>query len=158
METKLTLKQLNNVAEIDIIYLRKPACKISERPKITTSADAFAILLHFWNKGKIELLEECKALFLNRNNRALSILSLSQGGITATVVDIRLLLVAAIKIGAVNIILFHNHPSGSVKPSTADQQLTEKCKQAALLLDIRLTDHIIMTTDGYYSFADNGAL
>lgn len=87
MEKHLSLEELNNVAEIDIVYRRKPACKMTERPKINASADAAEILLHYWDKDKIELLEEFKVLYLNRANRVLQMISISQGGLTGTVAD-----------------------------------------------------------------------
>ena len=158
MEKKLSLETLNNVSEIDIIYKRKINCKVSDRPQIKTSADAYEILLHYWNEGKIELLEEFKVLFLSKANRVLQIISLSQGGITLTVVDTRLVLVTALKVAASLIVLAHNHPSGSLKPSRQDEELTQKIKCAAAYHDIRVLDHLIISTDGYYSFSDEGLL
>lgn len=96
--------------------------------------------------------------FLNRANKIIHIESISEGGITATVVDTRIILKKALEHSAVNLVLCHNHPSGSLKPSKADEQLTQKIKQAALLLDIGVIDHVIVSEDGYYSFADEGIL
>ena len=91
MEKKLTLDQLNNVSEIDVVYKRKATVKVSDRPLIQSSYDAYQVFLHYWNDGKIELVEEFKVLFLNRSNRVLQLFSVSSGGITGTVADPRLL-------------------------------------------------------------------
>lgn len=107
MDNKLTLTQLNNVSEIEIVYKRKINCRISERPLIKSPADSFEILLHYWDENKIELLEEFKILLLNRANRVLQILTVSQGGITGTVADPRLILASALQVAACSIILAH---------------------------------------------------
>lgn len=158
MENKLSLEMLNNVSEIEIVYKRKVICKVSERPQITCSADAYEILFHFWNKDKIDLLEEFKVLYLNRSNRVLQILPLAQGGMTGTVADPRLILAGALKVAACSLILAHNHPSCSTKPSRADEEMTQKIKQAATYHDIKVLDHIIVCSEGYFSFADEGLL
>ena len=97
-------------------------------------------------------------LFLNRANKINHFEIVSEGGITGTVADPRVILRKALEQDAVNIILCHNHPSGSLKPSRADEQLTAKIKEAARFLDIAVVDHIIVSEDGYYSFADEGIL
>jgi DNA repair protein RadC len=97
-------------------------------------------------------------LFLNRANKINHFEIVSEGGITGTVADPRIILRKALEHDAVNIILCHNHPSGSLKPSWADEQLTTKIKEAARFLDIAVIDHLIVSEDGYYSFADEGIL
>lgn len=97
-------------------------------------------------------------LFLNRSNKINHFEIISEGGITGTVADPRIILRKALEQDAVNIILCHNHPSGSLKPSRADEELTMKIKEAASFLDIKVLDHIIVSDDGYYSFADEGLL
>lgn len=97
-------------------------------------------------------------LFLNRANKINHFEIVSEGGITGTVADPRIILRKALEQDAVNIILCHNHPSGSLKPSRADEQLTSKIKEAAKFLDISVLDHVIVSEDGYYSFADEGLL
>jgi DNA repair protein RadC len=158
MEKKFSLEELNNVSEIDIVYRKKINCKVSERPKMNSSSDGYDIFLHYWDQDKIELLEEFKVLFLSRSNRVLQIISLSQGGITDTVADPRLILATALKLAACSIVLAHNHPSGTLKPSRADEQLTQKIKCAAAYHDIKVLDHLIISTEGYFSFADEGLL
>ena len=158
MENKLSLDLLNNVSEIDLIYKRKVQVRISQRPLIGTSYEAYVLLLHYWNDNKIELVEEFKVLLLNRSSRVLQQYLVSSGGITGTVADPRLILIAALKVGACSIILAHNHPSGNLQPSKADEELTQKIKNGAAFLDIKVLDHLILSAEGYYSFADNGAL
>ena len=158
MEHLPSLADLNNVSEIDIVYKRKVTCKVSERPTVTSSYDTYRLCLHYWNEDKIELLEEFKVLFLNRANKVMQLFPVSQGGLTGTVADPRLILAAAVKLASCSMILVHNHPSGSLKPSRQDEELTQKIKCAAAYFDIKVLDHLIITPDGYYSFADEGLL
>lgn len=97
-------------------------------------------------------------LFLNRANKVNHFEILSEGGVTATVADPKRILKRALEQDAVNIILCHNHPSGSLRPSSADLELTNKVKEAAAYLDIGLLDHVIVSEEGYCSFADEGIL
>lgn len=97
-------------------------------------------------------------LFLNQANKIMHYEVMSEGGITGTVADPRIILKKALSHDAVNIILCHNHPSGAIKPSRADRELTAKIKDAAALLDITVLDHIIVSEDGHFSFADEGIL
>ena len=99
-----------------------------------------------------------QVLFLNRANKALGFYEASTGGSTATVVDSKLVFIAALKAHACGIIISHNHPSGNLTPSNEDLQLTSKLKQAGTLLDIKLLDHVIFSSEGFYSFADEGLL
>lgn len=156
MEQEIMKPEWCQVAEVELVYRTK--VKPSQRPKITTSVDAYEILQKIWNRDKIELVEEFKVLLLNRSNKVLGVLDASSGGITGTVADPRIILTAAIKANAVGIVLSHNHPSGSVKPSRADEELTVKIREAARYLDMAVLDHIIITSEGYYSFADEGLL
>ena len=111
--------------------------------------------MHYWDDGKIELVEEFKVLFLNRANYVLQIITLSQGGISGTVADTRIILATALKLASSSIVLSHNHPSGNLRPSQADEMLTQKITNAAAWHDIKVLDHIVVTTERYYSFADN---
>ncbi len=156
MEQEMMKPEWCQVAEVELVY--KTKVKPSQRPKITTSVDAYEVLQKIWNRDKIELVEEFKVLLLNRSNKVLGVLDASSGGITGTVADPRIILTAAIKANAVGIVLSHNHPSGSLKPSRADEELTVKIREAARFLDMTVLDHIIITSEGYYSFADEGLL
>lgn len=102
--------------------------------------------------------EEFWIIYLNNSNKVISKSQLSKGGITGTLVDTRLVFKPAIEIGAVSIILVHNHPSGTLKPSEADKQITKKLKQAGESLDIKVLDHLIVTETNYFSFADESIL
>lgn len=97
-------------------------------------------------------------IFLNRANRVKRYEVISTGGITGTVADPRVIFRKALSEEAVSIILFHNHPSGALKPSRADEELTAKIAEGARLLDLRVLDHIIVSEEGYFSFADEGML
>ena len=144
------------VAEVELVY--KTKVKASERPQIKTSHDSFSILKQIWDDNKINMLEQFKVLLLNRANRVIGVYQASSGGITGTIADSRLILATAIKSLAVSIILSHNHPSGNLKPSRADEELTAKIKSACNLHDIKVLDHVIVTSESYYSFADEGLL
>lgn len=95
-------------------------------------------------------------LFLNQGNRVIAHDTISSGGITATVVDARIILRKALSYSAVSILLCHNHPSGNIQPSHSDLELTQKLRKGAAYLDIQVLDHIIVSTEGYYSFLENG--
>jgi DNA repair protein RadC len=156
MEQLLNLAALSAVAEVELIY--KSKVKPSERPLVNSSSKCYQLLLQTWDENKIDFVEQFKVLLLNRCNRVLAIYELSTGGITGTVADVRLVMTAALKANAVAIILSHNHPSGNLKPSRADLELTAKIKEAGKYLDIQVLDHVIITSEGYYSFADEGVL
>ncbi|TDQ28975.1 RadC family protein [Zeaxanthinibacter enoshimensis] len=102
--------------------------------------------------------EEFWIVYLNNANKVIFHSQLSRGGITGTLVDVRLVLKKALELGAVALILAHNHPSGTLKPSAADKQLTEKLKKAAVALDIKVLDHLIITETNFFSFADENIL
>ena len=140
----------NNVAEIEVVY--KPA--ISDKPIISSSLDAYNVLVNFFPSETLCLQERFVAMYLNRSNRVIGVYPMSVGGITGTVVDVRLLLSVALKTAATGIILAHNHPSGNLKPSEADKEITNKIKSACKLMDIELLDHLIISPVGSYSFAD----
>jgi DNA repair protein RadC len=125
---------------------------------IKCSNDAYECFLKSWNKDLLNLQEEFKVLLLNQANRVLGIVNLSKGGMTGTVVDTRILYAVALKSAAVGIILCHNHPSGNLSPSTADKKLVERVKDGCKTLDIKLLDNLIISTEGYKSFADEGLL
>jgi DNA repair protein RadC len=97
-------------------------------------------------------------MLLNRANRVIGVYKVSNGGLTGTVADIRLIFVAALKAAAGSIILAHNHPSGNLNPSGEDSRLTQKIKDAGKLLDIQVLDHLILSKEGYFSFADQGMI
>ncbi|WP_410006052.1 RadC family protein [Aequorivita nionensis] len=126
-----------------------------ERKKITSSNSVFEFVQPII--GELPH-EEFWILYLNNSNKIIKSAQLSKGGITGTVVDVRLAFKEALQLGAVGIILAHNHPSGTLKPSQADIQLTKKLKTAGDSLDIKVLDHLIITEKAYFSFADENML
>lgn len=144
----------NKINEIHISYTSGHQGKTS----IRSSEDSFKLFLSSWSKELIELQEEFKLLLLNRNNNVLGIYNCSKGGTSGTIVDMKLVFVVAIKCSASSIIVAHNHPSGNLKPSQADIRLTKKLKEAGDFLDIKVLDHLIISKEGFYSFADEGCM
>ena len=122
---------------------------------ITSSKSAFEVLQP--NLGELQH-EEFWIIYLNNSNKILHKAQLSKGGITGTLVDVRLVMKQALEFGAVGLILAHNHPSGTLKPSLVDKEITQKLKTAAQILDIKVLDHLIITQKDYFSFADKGIL
>lgn len=144
---------LSQIAEVKLSYMSK--VKASDRPKINSSADAFRIIYETWDHDSIEHIEEFKLLLLNRSNKALGITTISKGGISGTITDVRVILQYAIKANASSIIIAHNHPSGNLEPSEADRRITQKIKDAAEIMEISVLDHLLIVPQKeYYSFAD----
>ena len=129
--------------------------KVEQRPQIQSSLDVVNLM-----QNKIAFLdhEEFWVIYLNNANLILKAVQISKGGITSTEVDTRIVMQEAVILKATQIILCHNHPSGSVKPSHADILLTEKIRKAAELLDISLIDHVVIHRERYYSFAEEGRI
>jgi DNA repair protein RadC len=155
METS-KIYSASHVAEIQLSY--QPKIKISDCPKVCCSRQAYAVLLEGWDKSKIGFVEQFKVMLLNRANKVIGVLLLGTGGIAGVSVDVRLVMFTAMKCNASSIIISHNHPSGNMSPSEQDRQLTHKIKEAGKFLDLPLFDHIIVTAEGFYSFADEGLL
>ena len=147
-------KAITIVAALELGRRRQAAASLS-KTVVSTSNE---IAQYLKAKLKDYRHEVFAVMFLNRANKVNHFEIISTGGITGTVADPRIILRKALEQDAVNIILCHNHPSGSLKPSRADEQLTLKIKEAARFLDIAVVDHIIVSEDGYYSFADEGLL
>jgi len=124
--------------------------------KVTGSKDAADAFRIFW--PAYEHIEFSYLLMLNRQNQILGYHQLSKGGMTGAVVDVRVIFQVALKSSSTSIILGHNHPSGNLDVSDADRKITNQIKQAGVILDIPLLDHLIMTTDSYLSMADEGLL
>ena len=142
------------IAEVQITYSSKT--KSADRIKITQSSDAAKAFRLFW--PSFEHVEFAYLLLLNRQNQIIGNFFLAKGGITGTVVDVRVIFQVALKANATSIMIAHNHPSGNLQVSDADRKITRQIKEAGALLDIPLLDHIILTSDGYLSFADDGYL
>ena len=158
-----TLQKVKGIGEAKAITItaaleigrRRQASTALEKTAIKTSNDIAEYLRAIQKDFAYEVFS---VLFLNSANRIKHFEIISKGGITATVVDPRIILKKALEVEAVSLILSHNHPSGNLKPSRADEILTSKIKNAASFLDIKVIDHIIVSEDGYFSFADNGMM
>jgi DNA repair protein RadC len=145
------------ISEVKLIYRTK--VKASERFQVKTSRDAFDIFWKAWDQDSIEHVEEFKLMLLARSNKVLGVASISKGGISGTVTDVRIILQYAIKANASGLIICHNHPSGNLQPSESDLAITKKVKDSAKLMDIQLLDHLIIIPEGnYYSMADEDVL
>ncbi|WP_339878766.1 JAB domain-containing protein [uncultured Algoriphagus sp.] len=156
METQERKIDLFEVAEIKLSYSTK--IKASQRPRVESSRQVYEVFTNAWDQDRIEFVEDFKVMLLSRANRVLGIVNISSGGTAGTVVDVKLVYAAAIKSNSSSVIIAHNHPSGNMRPSEQDKRLTQRIKQAGNILDIPVLDHVIMTADGYYSFADEGEL
>jgi DNA repair protein RadC len=163
---KLSLKKLmqfKGIGEAKAIKItaamelgrRHKSAQIQRRLKISSSQTVFDIMQPLL--GSLEH-EEFWVIYLNNSNSVLYKLQISKGGITGTVVDVRLILKKAIELAAVAIILVHNHPSGTLRPSDADRDVTQNLKKAASTLEIKVLDHLILTEKTYFSFADENML
>ena len=126
------MNSIMNVAEVQLSY--KSNVKSSTRYKINSSQDAYELLIKYFPDDTIEYKESFKVVLLNQSNKVLGIVLISEGGISATYVDVRLILQAALLANATQVILAHNHPSGSMKPSTLDDVLNEKLRKVAELM------------------------
>ncbi|SRR6056297_779009 len=145
------------VSEIKISYNSRVRADIWH--KIGSSKEAAELIFNTWDKNTIGLHESFKVVLLNNANKVKGIYELSTGGLVGTLVDIRILFAVVLKSLSVGIILTHNHPSGTLKASTADKNITNKIKAAAKLFDVKVLDHIIITPNGdYCSLADEGLL
>lgn len=140
---------MNTISEIQVSY--HPKC--SGMPLIKSSQDAYEIIKPLYNEDIMQYKEIFMVLYLNRANRVLGYHEHSSGSDTGTVVSPKQIIGIALKVNSSSIILVHNHPSGSTKPSPQDIELTKRIKEAAGLFEIKVLDHLIIG-DGYYSLAD----
>lgn len=163
---KLSLKEIQKIKGIGVakaitiaaameIGRRRHSSDFIQKQKVTTSND---IAQYLKTNLKDYTHEVFAVIFLNRANKINHFEIISQGGLTGTVADPRVILKKALESGATSLILSHNHPSGNLKPSRQDEELTQKIKQAASYLDIKVMDHVIVSDEGYFSFADEGML
>jgi DNA repair protein RadC len=134
---------------------RRKLAEVPEFPRIKCSKDVFDLLSPVLSDLPHE---EFWVLFLNRSNKVMNRMKLSQGGISGTVTDIRMIMKRAIEYLSSGIIVCHNHPSGNLNPSESDSRITQKIKEAGNILDVQLLDHLIISEKEYYSFADNGLI
>ena len=147
-------KAISIIAALEIGRRRRSEDAL-ERKKITSSQSVFELMQPII--GELPH-EEFWIVYLNNSNKVLNTEQLSKGGLTGTLVDVRLVMKNALQLSATGLILAHNHPSGTLKPSTADRDLTKKLQTAAESLDIKILDHLIITQHAYFSFADESIL
>lgn len=148
------MKTNSKVAELLVSY----SAHIVSEQKISNSRETYSLITNHWNLDTIEMLEEVKILLLNKSNKVLGIYDLSKGGMSSSIIDFKIVLSITLKTLASGIIITHNHPSGNLSPSKADIDITKKLKSACNLMDITVLDHLIISKDNYYSFADDGLL
>ena len=148
----------NNIPEIKISVSFDKNLKKSELIKIGSSKDAYKVFQRVFNADTFHWSEEMIMLCVNNSNKVVGFYKISSGGMTGTVVDVRMIFTTALQCAATSIIIAHNHPSGTLIPSDADLTITKKIIEAGKVLDIRLLDHLIITDESFYSFADNGRL
>ena len=144
-------KQMVKLYELRKLQTEFPKAKISK------AEDGYKFIKQFYGDD-IEIYESFFILLMNRANQTIGYAKISQGGITGTVVDTKIIAKYAVDCLASGIVLAHNHPSGNLQPSTQDLQLTKKLTEAMKLLDVSILDHLIITTEGYYSFVENGKM
>jgi DNA repair protein RadC len=142
------------VAEVTLQY--KPLRE--KQGKVISSQEAYNILLPTFREGTIEYREYAKVLYLNQQCELVAYNTVSEGGISETPVDVRMIMQGALLTNATQIIFVHNHPSGNLKPSIQDDQLTERLRKACEIMRVNLVDHLIVTSNGYYSYKDMGRI
>lgn len=145
------MEAITQLFELKKIQTNFPKVKIS-------SSDQSAKFIRNFYGDDLEIFESFFLLLLDRNNQTIGYSKISQGGISGTVVDVRIICKYAVESLCSGVILAHNHPSGNLNPSLADDQITVKIKQALKLFDIVVLDHIILTADNYFSFSDDGKI
>jgi DNA repair protein RadC len=156
MKTKTTLStELFLCHEVEIHYKRP---LYNEMISIFKSTDANVLIRNAIPDNHIDFKEYFYVFFLTANSRVLGLEQLSIGSIMATVVNVREIFQTALLLNAVGVILIHNHPSGNLTPSESDKIITQRVKEACVLFDMTLIDHLIITSESYYSFADDGRL
>ena len=144
------------IPEISIHYKRW--LEFDKMPVIRSSNDAYQILLKAWNKEQMDYVEQAYILLLNRANRVVGVSNISKGGTYAAIIDRKVIFGTALKTHASSIIIAHGHPSGNLQPSQLDIETTKTLKEAGEVLEIPIVDHLILTSESYYSFADEGML
>ena len=146
---------LQNIAEVSIVY--KSNTPVNKKVQIMSSLDINEIMQPVFSEF-MSHHEEFWVMLLRNNNTVLGISKISQGGLSQTTIDARIIFQLALKANSSKICLCHNHPSGNLTPSIQDQELTRTIVQAGKLMNIEVLDHVILNDGGYYSFADNGML
>lgn len=148
------MNQNLKVAELLVSY----SPNIISEQKISNSKETYSLITNHWNLDTMEMYEEVKIILFNRANKALGVYDLSKGGMFSSIIDVKIILSIVLKTLASGIILVHNHPSGNLVPSKFDIDVTQKLKSACDLMDVAFLDHLIISKENYFSFADDGLL
>ena len=151
----MTVTKKSRVQEVSLKYKRNRQ-KVSVG--IFNANEAYDVLKDNWDENRLDLLEEFKIVLLDRANSVLGVSHIATGGVSCCVVDPKIIFATALKANSSSIILAHNHPSGNLTPSDSDVKITEKLIKAAQTLDMTIFDHLILTSDGYFSMAENGLI
>jgi len=160
MNKKEMLKQARDcsvmsVADVELQYTKREVT--TKLLKISNSQNVHKFFMdNYYNSSSMLVKEFFFIILLNRSNKVVSVNKISEGGINGTVVDIRLIVSAALINLSSSVIAVHNHPSGNKHPSKSDKVITDKINKALTLIDVKLLDHLIVTEDSYYSMADEG--
>lgn len=147
-----------NIPEIKISVSFDKVLKKSELIKITSANEAYQIFKRVFNADTFDWCEEVVMLCVNNSSKVVGFYKVSSGGMTGTVIDVRMIFTTALQCLATGIIIAHNHPSGTLQPSEADINITKKLKEAGQFLDIKVMDHLIITDENFFSFANEGIL
>lgn len=155
----LTCENTKNVLE-EVYVGYKTKIQSTDRVTVTNSRECYNHLFLAYDKDTFQYKESFFAMYLNRANKVLGVLKISEGGVCGTVCDARIIMQAALRLNASFIVLSHNHPSGNMKPSQSDIEITNRLQEAAKFMDMKILDHIIVSADEntYYSFGDEGRL
>lgn len=148
----------SRIPEIKISISFDKKLKKSELIHIKSSADSYNVFKRVFNADTFDWCEEFIILCLNNSNKVVGFYKISSGGMTGTIVDIRMIFTTALNSLATSIILAHNHPSGKLEPSEADKNITRRIIEAGRLLDIKILDHLIINDESFFSFANEGIL
>lgn len=151
----LIMRELRMLHEVKVVY--KPSFNQSELHQISSGNDAVKLIRRIW-EDDIQYRERFYMVMLDRANKVIGFTLIGVGGSSAVTADVKMILQTALLTHAQAIIIAHNHPSGNLKPSQSDIHLTKRVKEGSDIMDITLIDHIILTENSYYSFAENGIL
>ncbi len=149
-----TSRTLFAVSEIELVYRNK--LKPEDRIKVTEASTAYNLMMTVWDMNKIDLVEQVYVMLLDRNCACMGISHIATGGMSACIVDPKVVFGIALKSRAQGLILAHNHPSGNLTPSRMDREITDKIIEGGRILDIYIADHLIVTRNDYHSFSQMG--
>ena len=148
------MKPERKVSEVKLVYLNEYKSEFV----VSSSQQAYELFLDYYDKDTKDLKESFRVLYLNRSNQPLGMYFVSLGNIAGTTVDVSHIVLAALMLNSSGVLLSHNHPSGSLEPSAQDKKVTERIRECLQMFDKTLFDHIILTSNGYFSFADENLL